>query len=46
MKVRKSISIDSKLWDDIDKERGLVPRSAYINKILEEKLSKDDKKNM
>lgn len=33
-KERISISIDSDLRDDIETERGLVNRSAFINDIL------------
>ena len=42
MKVRLSISLDEKIIKKIDKERGNIPRSTYIN-ILLEKLMKGGK---
>jgi len=34
-----SITINKKLLEKIDKDRGLIPRSTYIEKILKEKTT-------
>lgn len=41
MKKRFSVTIDEKLVEKIDKERGLVPRSAYIEKMLRDVIESD-----
>ena len=41
MKKRFSVTIDEELVEKIDKERGLVPRSAYIEKILRDAIGSD-----
>jgi len=39
MKKRISVSIDKKLLEKVDETRGRVPRSAFIEEALEEKLT-------
>ena len=34
MKIGKAITLDESLWETIDKERGLIPRSTYCEKLL------------
>jgi metal-responsive CopG/Arc/MetJ family transcriptional regulator len=38
MKIRKSLSFDEEMWEVIDKLRGDVSRSLFINKLLREVL--------
>jgi metal-responsive CopG/Arc/MetJ family transcriptional regulator len=38
MKIPITITIEEDLLKKINKARGLVPRSLYISKILEEKI--------
>ena len=38
MKKKIAISLDKNLLEKIDKKRGLISRSAYINKLLKERL--------
>ena len=40
-----SITLDKKTLDKIDSIRGLVPRSTFIEDILEKSLSKRGKQN-
>ncbi len=42
MKIKTAINLDKELFDKIEKERGLIKRSTYIENILNEKLN--DKK--
>ncbi len=34
MKVKKSISLDEELLEQLDQDRGIVPRSTWINDLL------------
>ena len=38
MKEKISITLDDKLLKKIDKERGLIPRSVYINYLIKKKI--------
>lgn len=42
MNIPISISMNQKTLKDIDKNRGLVSRSAWINDILNKSLMRDD----
>jgi len=41
MKRRVCITIDENLLEEVDKARGRVPRSGFIEEALEEKLGRD-----
>jgi len=38
-KLRVSMTIDDRLVSKIDAERGLIPRSAFVQRILERTMS-------
>lgn len=38
-KIRTSMTLDRILVERIDEERGLVPRSAFVNHLIERTLS-------
>jgi len=38
MKRKIGISLDPEIVEKIDEERGLIPRSRYIEKLLRERL--------
>ncbi len=40
MKEKISITLDDKLLKKIDRERGMIPRSVYINYLLRKILKK------
>ncbi|MCK5018108.1 MAG: hypothetical protein KAS32_13710 [Candidatus Peribacteraceae bacterium] len=39
-KKRVNISLSKETFDEIEKRRGLIPRSTYINDILKKELPK------
>ncbi len=38
MKIQKSITLDQRQWSKIDKIRGNVPRSAFLQKLVDNAL--------
>jgi len=44
MKKKISITIDEDLLEKVDKIRGRVPRSGFIEEALEEKLNEKSKR--
>ena len=43
MQISKSITLNEKIWEEIDQQRGDVSRSKFIENIIKEKLKKEIK---
>ena len=43
MVIRKivGISLDNKILDSLDRERGLIPRSRYIEKLIVDSMERE-----
>lgn len=43
-KVIMSVNVDSIVFEKVDEQRGDVPRSVFVNKLLRKELGFEDKK--